>query len=223
MRVFYQICKCKAVYVWEKWTIVICKLSNCNPNFATITSYNHLGVVAGAGLGSPVYPIVWCSCSGCSAADLLHEGLHCSRGFISLVGCKLLIQENWWTRTIIMPFTISDKDALLRQKSKCFDGLVFWWLLSILSSLDYLQVAIEIIFIHIHVYHGMTHPNLTIILLAIIYAEERGAFHIFHETDVWKSVSMSKSYNTFRIQGLSQYQKFTFKSICGLKLRLPAP
>ena len=52
------------------------------------------------------------------------------------------------------------------------------------SRLDYLQVAIEIIFIHIHVYHGMTHPNLTIILLAIIYAEERGAFHIFHETDV---------------------------------------
>ena len=209
MRVFYQICKCKAVYVWEKWTIVICKLSNCNPNFATITNYNHLGVVAGAGLRSPVYPIVWCSCSGCSVADLLHAGLHCSRGFISLVGCKLLIQENWWTRTI-MPFTISDKDALYWDKSQHFEK---WF--GVYCPLDYLQVAIEMIFIHIHVYHVMTHPNLTIILLAIIYAEERGAFHIFHETDVWKSVSMSKSYNTFRIQGLSQYQKFIFKCICG--------
>ena len=53
-----------------------------------------------------------------------------------------------------------------------------------LYGLDYLQVAIEMIFIHIHVYHVMTHPNLTIILSAIIHAEERGAFHIFHETDV---------------------------------------
>ena len=158
---------------------------------------------------SPQYPIVWCSCSGCSAADLLHAGLHCSRGFISLVGCKLLIQENWWTRTI-MPFTISDKDALLRQKSTFWNVLVFSVHLWTIFTGGYRNDF------HSHTCLSRNDTsNLTIILSAIIYAEERGAFHIFHETDVWKSVSMSKSYNTFRIQGLSQYQKFTFKSICG--------
>ena len=59
--------------------------------------------------------------------------------------------------------------------------------------------------IHIHVYHIMTHLNLTIILSGIMCGREV-PFNIFHETDVSKSVSMSKSFYTFRIQGLSASQ-----------------
>ena len=82
-----------------------------------------------------------------------------------------------------------DNHALYNLRQRCIIetkvNILRWFgVFCPLYGLDYLQVAIEMIFIHIHVYHVMTHPNLTIILSAIIYSEERGAFHIFHETDV---------------------------------------
>ena len=79
------------------------------------------------------------------------------------------------------------------------------------------------IFIHIHVYHVMTHPNLTIILSAIIYAEEREVPFIFFTKQMFEKVFLCLKVITH-----SEFKDYlSIKSlhskVFAVKLRLPDP
>ena len=77
------------------------------------------------------------------------------------------------------------------------------------------------IFIHIHVYHVMTHPNLTIILSAIIYAEEREVPFIFFTKQMFEKVFLC-------LKVITEFKDYPsinnlHSKVFVVKLRLPAP